>query len=79
MTPAELAERGLRVKPLRWLGRDDGNRHCADDYTVTHDGWGFVAKWFGCEVGHESTLEAAKAAADAHHAAMIAAMIEVME
>jgi hypothetical protein len=88
MTPADLAAKGLRVKPLVWDDYD-GESSCTStlgEYLAEyHDdmeenSWGM---WSPDEsaIGSEAhswypTLEAAKAAAEADHAARIAAMIE---
>ncbi len=79
MPPQELAERGLRVKPLEWrenydsseggfLASGAGITYHADDY-----GWCHHRKmnWEASD-----NLEATKAAAEADHAARIAAQIE---
>ena len=82
MTVEELAARGLRVKTLAW--HRSAFPHWNDDwhtvptgYTVRcADEWGW--KWslpIGV-FGYEPSPSAAKAAAEADHAARIAAQIE---
>jgi predicted nuclease with RNAse H fold len=89
MTVDELAERGIRVKPLEWKMVKHGS--CRGDWvaetlycslrlvnTVYPPArWHEVTRASAAQGGplHE-TLEAAKAAAEADHAARIAAQIE---
>jgi hypothetical protein len=75
MTVDELAERGIRVKPLvwghsAWKGWKIGIAH-APGYPMLRreDGWHWGGDVF-------PTLQAAKAAAEADHAARIAAQLE---
>jgi hypothetical protein len=80
MTPTKLQERGLRVKPLEWRENYDvseggflaygvGITYHADDY-----GW---CQYRQMDWEVSDNLEAAKAAAEADHAARIAAQVEV--
>jgi len=83
MTPEQLAERGIRVKPLEWhpgIGDELVARSAHGKYTITKP-W-FTGRglfWLrGIDSGNYDTLEAAKAAAEADHAARIAAQLEGM-
>ena len=97
MTPTELQERGLRVKPLEWepfthySTDDDGGP--MEGIRMAHFAWKALhyriiqkrnsglfllngrSNSLGLAVPY---LEAAKAAAEADHAARIAAQVEVM-
>jgi hypothetical protein len=89
MTPADLAAKGLRVKPLVWKNYDDES--FAEPYQIearTTGDWRVYIL-----TGYESadpiltsagerdhpTRESAIAAAEAHHAARVAEMIEATE
>jgi hypothetical protein len=81
MTPTELAERGLRVKPLEWAKTIYGFT-CGEYETLELQDGTFNAYWSLydhpiLDLGTHPTLEAAKAAAEADHAARIAAQVEV--
>ena len=91
MTPTELAQKGLRVKPLEWnnIGRcvgwtaenDSTHLHLASSfdriYEVSKGKFGWQVKWRGEYHAKElPDAEAARAAAEADHVARIAAMIE---
>jgi hypothetical protein len=81
MTPADLAAKGLRVKPLEWVDCSDGSSHdtgCQYEVDLDHKYWRLVRASTGPKkyIGHFNTVQSARAAADADHAARIAAMIE---
>ena len=84
MTPAELAQKGLRVKPLVWEDRGHAvhpqlkAQTAFDTYYVNRSKSGLWDWWSTTLRGkiEVRTIEAAKAAAEADHAARIAAMIE---
>ena len=83
MTPADLAAKGLRVKPLEWKPSVINFRpgECYHAYSLNdigpyaihrkHDGW-----WLNKDCKTHPTKADAKAAAEALHAARIASMIE---
>jgi hypothetical protein len=87
MTLQELAERGIRVKPLEW--EDQGTDASGGSY-IWRDGLHYYVEggngdWYGgCMVGDSDvwaahsfqTRQAAKAAAEADYAARVAAQIE---
>lgn len=92
MTPAELAAKGLRVTPLVWMGQE-GKSYRQADSGVGQYQISWLAE-FECwqlsrphQTGHDwrsgfsrhSSRNEAIAAADAHHAATVAAMIERIE
>jgi hypothetical protein len=88
MTPADLAAKGLRVKPLVWRTySNNGNCDATTKfgpYSVEdcyEDGWGmWTPQEYGSgddpANGYHPTLEAARAAAEAINKGRIAAMIE---
>ncbi len=78
MTVDELAERGIRVKPLEW---DDGIAGTIwlsnGDYSIFAPARTFILRNDELQaVSEHPTLEAAKAAAEADHAARVAAQLE---
>lgn len=84
MTVDELATRGLRVCSLKWSEWYDGGMRCFTAhskfgtwYMFDHDNQGVEVASEGGFDGRYPTLEAAKAAAEAQHAARVAGMIEV--
>jgi hypothetical protein len=89
MTPADLAAKGLRVKPLEWEDFDGFGAKAQAwkqaNYLITYwksrCAFEVVASYPGYQgeaigEGFYPTIEAAKAAAEADHASRIAAMIE---
>jgi hypothetical protein len=87
MTVEELAAKGLRVKPLVWEGSVSENYHIEIQAGGIADLWYYSAAMV---VDEEPTLikggyltlvslEELKAAAEADHAARVAAQIEVSE
>ncbi len=81
MTPDELKARGLRVKPLEWLG-DERSTMSAAGYNISryHPEDETEARyWIGALCQRCPTLEDAKAAAEADHAARIAAQVDAVE
>lgn len=75
MTPQELAARGIRVKGLEWEERLN------EQASAALCGWPYLVRWlpggrFALGTERFSTLEAAKAAAEADNAARIAAQLE---
>jgi hypothetical protein len=79
MTPAELAARGLRVKPLVWVKNPDVGEGgflatglFGLAYHVADDGWSLHRQmiWHAPE-----GIDDPKAAAEAHYTAAIAAQI----
>jgi len=80
MTPTELAERGLRVKPLEW--RDSGKGYIyADRYRLVFNGFTWHISESDAATGAVKQYrkhEAAKSAAQADHASRIAAQLEGM-
>lgn len=82
-----LADAGLRVKPLVWLG--GGGRYHSEDYVIEDISYGqrevrrLLRASFGttyiADFAGKKPLEAAKAAAQADYEARILASLEVME
>lgn len=84
MTPAELQERGLRVRELKW-DHVSSVFSVADGVNSTHqirggtDGiWRWQCRYMAEWVGFPTQTEAI-AAANTHHAAQVAGMIERIE
>ncbi len=85
MTLDELKARGLRVKPLEWDNVSYGSisaQTAFGEYVVElHESWGMWTPAEGESTSdahsHYPTAAAAKAAAEADHAARIAAQVEV--
>jgi hypothetical protein len=82
MTPTELAQKGLHVKPLVSMVNEGGTDYHAERYTIQvffgSDSYHFET-WdlsLGRKLYDGDDLPAAKAAVEADHAARIAAMIE---
>jgi hypothetical protein len=86
MTPADLASKGLRVKPLKWVTKSAWH-YVADsplgEYSIKHYN-GMQGLWTLYGPGHYGpnnnfpTVEFAQAAAELYHVVSIAAMIESM-
>jgi hypothetical protein len=92
MTPEQLAAKGLRVRPLAWMNGDrNGGFYAAiyingllsGYYQITQEEYGLATVEFGIhchefgpDVVWKGPTADAQAAAEAHHATRIAAMIE---
>ena len=88
MTPAELAAKGLRVKPLVWrqapwsMPKDEKwqgmlvSNTCYRVIGNALSGFTVFDPWLVERISEHRTAAEAKAAAEAHHAAAIAALIE---
>ncbi len=84
MTPVELDTMGLRVKPLTWSEADTfgkwkfwGSQGKRYEIGRQPETLAFIVWSKGERFGSHSSLETAKAACEAHHAACIAASLEV--
>lgn len=80
MTPAELAARGLRVKPLVWVKENDEGYYSNEgDVRITSNGkgWGLSPRdWPHFGDYDIPTLEAAKATAEADYQSRVAACLD---
>jgi hypothetical protein len=84
MTPADLAAKGLRVKPLVWVAVETHGGQCLDAvgcgqvYRIIRSK--FDGKyWLTWPDLKRDNIDAVKAAAEAHHAARVAEMIEAAD
>jgi hypothetical protein len=87
MTPAELDAMGLRVRPLAWVKHQSVDAWRAETSIGTYQVWGIKPQptwqfdgWSSRadkEYATAKSVEAAKSACEANHAARIAASLEV--
>ncbi len=85
MTPEDLAQRGLRVKGLEWSHSPQYDWWRADPpltgncYIVREYEGAWAMGHRMDQTSHHPTIEAAKAAAEADHAARIAAQLDATQ